>query len=320
LAGDGALQGAAVIELAASLGMHYEATGEMRLFDEQLALLDRALELLPQGDPNLAPVHTNIAAARLRRFSLLRERGDLTAAIAAARLGIEESQPGDPNLAVRHSNLVGVLRMLHDVTGDPRVLDESIAAGRTAVAAIKAATSGQPLILASLAGSLSQRGLRALSLADLEESITIARRAMAAAPPGSPGRLPAGSILAGALRAKAQLTGEVSSLSEVITLHRENADLVPHGQPERGLHLVHLAATLLVRYEWQEDPADLEAADDAARRAAESANTLTAAEAWSLRAACWRYRAERRAADGDRAGPSVPLRRRWRRRTSPWPP
>lgn len=302
MAGDGALQGAAVIELAASLGMHYEATGEMRLFDEHLALLDRALELLPQGDPNLAPVHTNIAAARLRRFSLLRERGDLTAAIAAARLGIEESQPGDPNLAVRHSNLVGVLRMLHDVTGDPRVLDESIAAGRTAVAAIKAATSGQPLILASLAGSLSQRGLRALSLADLEESITIARRAMAAAPPGSPGRLPAGSILAGALCAKAQLTGEVSSLSEAITLHRENADLVPHGQPEHGLHLVHLAAALLVRYEWQEDPADLDAADDAVRRAVEPANTLTAAEAWSLRAACWRYRAERRAADGDRAG------------------
>lgn len=300
LSGAGALQGAAANDLAASLGMLYEATGKVRHLDEQLALLDQALELLPPGDPNLAAVHANIAAGRLQRFLISGDPDNVLAAIVAARASIAASQPGSPDLAIRYSNLAGALRTLHDLADGPSVLDESIAAGRTAAAAIQPSTRGQPMILASLAGSLQQRGTRMSSQADIEESITIARRAVAVAPPSSPWHRTAGSVLAMALRAKAQLTGDLTSLSEAAVLHRQNADLVPRGQPERGLHLVNLAATLLVRYEWQEDEADLAAADDAARQALKSANAVTASEAWSARAICWRYRARKLAAE-DRA-------------------
>jgi hypothetical protein len=293
------LQGAAANDLAASLGMLYEATGEMRHLDEQLALLDQALKLLPQGDANLAAVHTNITGSRLQRFLRSRDPDDVVTAVSAARLGIEASQPDSPAHAVRCSNLVGALRTLHDLTGDPLVLDESIAAGRMAVMAIQASTNGQPLILASLAGSLQQRGLRMSSPADVEEGIAIARRAVAAATPSSPWYRTAASILTSGLQTKAQLTGELSSLSEAVVLQRENADLVPRGHTERGIHLVQLAATLLVRYEWQEDEADLVAVDDAIEQALESANAISALEAWSLRAVCWRYRADNFAFRGD---------------------
>jgi hypothetical protein len=295
-----ALQGSAANELAASLGALYEATGELRHLDEQLAVLGRALELLPAEDPNLAPVHTNIAAGRLQRFLKVGDRGDLTAAVAAARRGIEASRQDDPNLAGRHSNLAGALRMLHDLTGDPADLDESIAAGRAASAAIQPATMSQPLILASLAGSLQWRGLRTSAYRDIQESIAIARRAKAIAPAASPWRRSAGNILAASLRANYELTGDLSSLSEAIALHRENADLVPRQQAEYATHMLQLAATLLVRYERQLDSADLDAADDAAGLALESATPVLAPEAWSLRGMCWRYRAEKFGADGKR--------------------
>jgi len=302
LSGAGALQGSAANELAASLGTLYQATREPGLLDEHLALLDRALELLPPGDPNLAPVHTNIAAGRLQRFFTLGDPDDLTAAVAAARRGIEASQPDDPNTAGRHSNLVGALRTLHDVTGDPKDLDESIAAGRAALAAITPATHSQPLILASLAGSLQYRGLQTSSHADLEESIAIARRAMAAATPASPQRRDAGNILAGSLRASSELTGDVSRLSEAIALHRENADLVPSQQAEYASHMAQLAATLLVRYERQQDSADLDAAEDAAQRALDSGHARATPGAWSLRSTCWRYRVDHLVAEGNQAG------------------
>jgi hypothetical protein len=66
--GTGALQGSAANELAASLGALYEATGDLGHLDEHLALLDHALKVLPPEDPNLGPVHTNIASGRLQRF------------------------------------------------------------------------------------------------------------------------------------------------------------------------------------------------------------------------------------------------------------
>jgi hypothetical protein len=300
--GTGALQGSAANELAASLGALYEATGDLGHLDEHLALLDHALKVLPPEDPNLGPVHTNIASGRLQRFFRLGDPDDLTSAVAAARRGVKESRPDDPNVAVRHSNLAGALRMLHGLNGDPEVLDESIASGRAAIAAVTPATHSEPLIFASLAGSLQYRGLQKSSRTDLEESIEIARRAMAIAPPASPHRPAAANILAASLRARAELTGDVSSLSEAIALHRETADLVPRQQAEWATHMLQLAGTLLVRYERQHDGADLDAAQDTVQQALTWGNKLPAPEAWSLSAVCWRYRADEFAAAGDRAG------------------
>ena len=302
LSGAGALQGSAANELAASLGVLYEATGELRYLDENVALLDQALTLLPPGDPNLAPVHSNIAAGRLQRFLKLGSPDDVAAAVAAARRGIEASQSDDPNLAGRYSNLAGALRVLYGLTSDLGALDESIASGRKASEALQPATQGPALILASLAGSMQLRGQRTSSHTDIEESIAFARRAMAIAPAASPWRRSAGNILAASLRTSSELTGDVGNLSEAIALHRENADLVPSQQPEYATHVLHLAATLLVRFERQQDWADLDAADDAAGKALESGNALSAPEAWSLRATCWRYRVGKFVADGDRAG------------------
>ena len=68
-------------------GALYEATGDLGHLDEHLALLDHALKVLPPEDPNLGPVHTNIASGQLQRFCRLGDPDDLTSAVAAARRG-----------------------------------------------------------------------------------------------------------------------------------------------------------------------------------------------------------------------------------------
>lgn len=301
LAGGGPLQGSAALELGASLGLLYGATGELRHLEESQALFQQAVSLLPSGHPDLAAVYTNIAANLVQRFQRLGRREDLAVAAEAARQGIGASMPGDPNLAGRHTNLGEVLRMLYHATGDPKFLDDSITAGRAGVAEMTAATHAKPMVLASVAGGLYLRGLAKGSTGDLEESTALARRAVACASLGSVWGQNAGTILAAAMRARFELTGEISCLSEAIVLHRENADRVPSEQPEYATHLLHLAASLLLRYERQEDGADLDAADDAASRARGSGNALSVPEAWSLTGICWRYRAENLAAAGDRA-------------------
>lgn len=301
LSGQGAaLHGAAANDLAASLGMLYEATGKLRHLDEQLGLLDRALDLLPPGDENRATAYSNICGGRLRRFIRSGDGKDVAAALAAGQQSVAEGPPDSPDRAVWYGNFAGALRALFTLTGDRPALDESIAVGRAAAEAIQPSTIGQSMILGALAGSLQQRGRQMSSLADLEESITIARRAVAAAAPGSPWYQTARSVLATALGTKAELAGDLASLSESVTIHREAAERVPESQAERGLHLVNLASALLVRYEWQEDQADLVAAQDAAQRAG-SAGAAFAAGAWSVLATCWRLRAAKLAADGDQA-------------------
>lgn len=302
LSGTGALEGAAANDLAASLGMLFERTSDRRYLDEHLERLDYALKVLPSGDINLPAVYTNLAAGRMQRARLTGNQADVTAAVEAARQSVAGGQPGNPDDAIRYGNLAGALRVLHDLTDDRSVIDESIAAGRIAAGAVEPSGYGESMILATLAGSLQQRGIWTSSLSDVGESIMFARRAVASGPASSPWHRTASSVLATALRAKAQLTGDLASLSEAVVLHRENADLVPKEQAEHGLHLVSLATTLLARYEWQEDWADLIAADEAVGRALESPGQLVAAEAWYLRAVLWRYRAGKIAAEGNRSG------------------
>jgi tetratricopeptide (TPR) repeat protein len=301
LSGSGALEGAAALELAASLGVLYEADGQLQRVEEALGLLDRAVGALPPGHADLAAVHTNIAGARLRRFAKLGDRDDLESAIAAARRGVQISEPGDPGLAIRYANLTGALRTLYEMTGELAVLDESISQGRAASAALQPSTQAGCMVLATLAGSLQARFLRAASSIDLAQSIETARRAVASAPFGSPWRVAAVSILAAGLRSRFEMTGDVKDLSEAIALHREMADQVPSQHPEHALHLLQVAATLLLRFEHLRVWDDLDAADEAMGHALQTGNALTTAEALRIRAICLQKRCTKLAAEGSRA-------------------
>jgi hypothetical protein len=302
LAGSDALEGAAALELAASLGALYEAEADPRHIDEALGLLEHAQTVLPGGHGDVPATYANMAALLVRRFAALGDPSDLQAAVAAAQRAVKISKPGDSGLPVRYANLAGILRTVYYATGERAFIDESIAAGRKGEELVQPSADSRCMILATLAGSLLARAGRTWSADDIAEGITTARRAVASAPPFSPQRPSAVSILAACLRLRFDVTGDLASLAEASGLHREMADLVPPQSAERALHLLQAAATLMARFDRLEIPADLDAAEIVARQAMDSANALTRAEAFRVRAACLQARCGALAADGDQEG------------------
>lgn len=302
LAGSGALEGSAALELAASLGTLYDAEADPRHIYEALGLLKHAQTVLPGDHDDLPTTYANMAGLLVVRFAALGDPSDLQSAVAAAQRAVEISKPGDSGLPMRYANLAGILRTVYHVTAEPAFIDESIAAGRKGEQLVQPSTDSQCMILATLAGSLLARAGRTLSADDVAEGITTARKAVAIAPPLSPQRPSAVSILAAFLRLRFDVTGDLASLGEASGLHREMADLVPRQSPERALHLLQATATLMTRFARLEIPADLDAAENLARQAMDPANALTQAETFRMLAACLQARCEALAADGDHEG------------------
>lgn len=302
LAGTGALEGSAALELSASLSVRYERDGRPEDLDETISRLERAKGVLPARHEDLPAVYGNMAGLKVQRFSRSRDRNDLEAAVGAARRGIALSGPDAPGLAYRYSNLTGALRELYQLTGDSRFLEESISSGRKAVELAPPPAKDDEwtcMILATLAGSLLSRAFRTLSADDAAEGITIARRAVASASPGSPSRLSAGAILASCLRFRFDMTGDLADLGEASGVHREMADLSPPQSPERALHLLQAAATLMTRFARLSVAADLDEAERLSRLALDVSDARTHAEALQMIAACLQARCGMLAADGD---------------------
>jgi tetratricopeptide (TPR) repeat protein len=302
LAGTGALEGSAALELSASLSVRYEKDGRPGDLDEAISRLEQAKGVLPAGHGDLPAVYGNMAGLKVRRFGPSRHPHDLEAAVGAARRGIALSGSDAPGLAYRYSNLTGALRELYQLTGESRFLDESISSGRKAVELAPPPAKDDEwtcMVLATLAGSLLSRAFRTLSADDAAEGITIARRAVASASPGSPSRLSAGDILAACLRLRFDLTGDLANLGEASGVHREMADLAPPRSPERALHLLQAAATLKTRFDRLSVAADLDEAENLSRLALDASDARTHAEALQMIAACLQARCGMLAADGD---------------------
>ncbi len=303
LAGSGAVEGSAALELSASLSTLYQAEGDQRHLDEALVLLEHAQAVLPASHGDLPTTYGNMAGLLVHRFAVRADPRDLQSAVSAARQAVTESKPGDSGLPARYSNLTGILRTVYQVTGGVLAfIDESIAAGRKGAELLQSSTGSRCLVLATLAGSLMTRGRDVSSPDDVEEGITVARQAVASAPACSPQRLDAASILASCLRLRFDMTGDLASLAEASGLHREMADLVPPQSPERALHLLQASATLMTRFERLEVPDDLDAAERLTRQAMECANTLTRAETLRVLAACLQARSGLLVADDDQEG------------------
>jgi hypothetical protein len=302
LAGSGAVEGSAALELSASLSTLYQAEGDQRHLDEALVLLEHAQAVLPASHGDLPTTYGNMAGLLVHRFAVRGDPRDLQSAVTAARRAVTASKPGDSGLPARYSNLTGILRTVYQVTGVLAFIDESIAAGRKGAELLQSSTGSRCLVLATLAGSLMTRGRDASSPDHVEEGITVARQAVASAPARSPQRLDAASILAACLRLRFDMIGDLASLGEASGLHREMADLVPPQSPERALHLLQASATLMTRFERLEVPDDLDAAERVTRQAMDCANTLTRAETFRVLAACLQARSGLLAADDDQEG------------------
>ncbi len=150
--------------------------------------LRRMLESVPDRDPELAAVLSNLCGALRVRFDRTGDPADLDAAIIAGQDAVRATPPGHPRRPVRLSNLGLALRTRFERAGDLSDLDAAIGAGREAVRAVPVGHVSHAGMLSSLGNGLLARFGHGGDRADLGVAVAAAQDAVDATPPDHPDR------------------------------------------------------------------------------------------------------------------------------------
>ncbi|MCO1597799.1 CHAT domain-containing protein [Micromonospora sp. RHAY321] len=254
----GALFVEAVMLMAAA-----ENNRDYRGADQAAALLRRAVDGTPPGEPER--LHYLSALGRVHRdqFQHLGRRRALAAAIDAHRESLESTPAGDPERPVRLFNLGNVLGDRYEVDAAPGDLDESIILLRDAARAAGVSPSVRAMARANLGQRLRDRWRLRRRPADLDEAVDAFAAARAAGDPRF-------AALHGTALAERFLRDRAPADRDA-AIEAYRAALTGFGglEPElAGTARAGLATLLAERHEADGDPADLDAAIEAYRAAA----------------------------------------------------
>ncbi|MEU8614016.1 hypothetical protein AB0C29_39120, partial [Actinoplanes sp. NPDC048791] len=187
---------------------HYRSRDDL---DEAVAVCAEALALAPDRR-QVAAMWSNSSAALRERFRLARDPADLTAAIDAARHGVDAAPPGDPYFAPNAIHLGCALLDRHFLAGP---------------------------------GEGGQLGGEAP--ADVREAVRMLRAALEELPPEHRFRGPASVNLGVGLRTLFEGTGDRAALDAAVLAGRAGHLSVRDDDPSRALDALNLAQSLRAR-------------------------------------------------------------------------
>ena len=277
-------------ERAALLIDRYQRTGRVRDLDEAIEVLrGDPFGVQAADDVELDP-HTIVELARaLRfRFSATRSHADLDEAADILDDAVSSLPPGAErgSLLAEHSTVFG---LRYALTGDLADLDSAVTAVRAAIADTTpagAAVSARPRYATALGSLLLRRARANGSAADLDEAIEWLREPDGSQRLEGAERARIRTNLATALRLRAaagEPAGQATrDLSDAIEAIGEALKLTPDSGREQAARRNELAAGYAARADITQSAADLRAAADAYRHAAENLAASTADRAEGL--------------------------------------
>ena len=240
----------------------YDLAGDAGDLDIACATLAEAMKADPDPESPLLPYHYGIAL--LRRFERRGTAVDLDDGIAAMRLVLTLVVDGTQVEGAARSMLGVMLMRRAERTGNVSDLNDSIAAQRLAITA-DAEPGRLAGRLANLATAFQERFEMSGTIADLDESQRCYQEALAIAPTHT-------AVLGGLARlyrSRYRLTAEPEWLDRAIDGYR--SVLTAPGAPlDYALARNNLSSALRDRYLERNDPADMDAAIEASRRAVDA--------------------------------------------------
>ncbi|MET8309752.1 CHAT domain-containing protein [Micromonospora sp. NPDC005173] len=242
-----------------------ETNRDYRVADRAAALLQRAVDGTPAGEPERLHYLSALGKVHRDQFRHLGRRSALPPAIEAHRESLESTPAGDPERPTRLFNLGNVLGDRYEVDGVPADLDESITLLRDAARAAGVSPSVRAMARANLGQRLRDRWRLRSRPADLDEAVD----AFAAARAGGDPRVAA---LHGTALAERFLRDQAPADRDAgIEAYRVALTGFGGLEPElAGTAQAGLATLLAERHQADADPADLDAAIEAYRAAAGS--------------------------------------------------
>ncbi|SIN08810.1 CHAT domain-containing tetratricopeptide repeat protein [Micromonospora cremea] len=288
----GALFLEAVMLMAAA-----ENNRDYRGVDRAAALLRRAVDGTPAGEPERLHYLSALGRVHREQFQHLGRRSALTSAIEAHRESLESTSAGDPERAVRLFNLGNVLGDRYEIDGAPADLDEAIMLLRDAARVTGSGASVRAVALANLGQRLRDRWRLRGRPADLDDAVDSFAAARAAGDPRV-------AALHGTALAERFLRDRATADRDA-AIEAYRSALTGFGglEPElTGVARTSLATLLAERHETDGVPADLDAAIEAYRAAAGSRSAHGGLDPDEMRHAVGRLlvtRYERRRRIGD---------------------
>ncbi|MER8235013.1 CHAT domain-containing protein [Streptomyces sp. NPDC094049] len=164
----------ATVRLAAlslMLRVRFENLGDLDDLDAACAAAEAAVRLADRRNPAHFTAYTNLSAALLARFVVLRRPEDIDGAVAAGRTAVGSAPDGSESARAR-THLAAALQTRHDAFERRADLDDTITALEAAVADTPSGHVEFPVMRLKLSVALRERG----GAQDLDASAALLRR------------------------------------------------------------------------------------------------------------------------------------------------
>jgi len=256
-----------LLDLANILLTLHELTGGLDHVRQAVAHLREAARAHQGPSPEHASTLSSLSDAHRTLFLGEGRVGDLEAAVATARLAVDNSPEGAAGRPGYLVNLANALLTAFDVSGDTALVEEATDHARNAVASSVSGEAERGEALSCLGLCLSATHEATGELTPLDEAIVHQRGAIEALPPGHPHRAVFLSNLAISLCLRHEHTPDEIVLQDSIDTAREAVALTSEDDPDGHLHFQTLDRVLRERYRFSEALWALDEAIDTLRQA-----------------------------------------------------
>ncbi|PVF96629.1 hypothetical protein CPB86DRAFT_816256 [Serendipita vermifera] len=234
--------------------------GTLESLEQAISNFEAITELIPEGDPNLPGILSNLGAFLLYRFERLGQVLDINNSIErlerATALTVD-SNAGKPGCL---TNLGNSLQARFRRFGEVADIDSAIAHNQAAVELTPDDHPSKPSRLTNLGVSLRTRFERLGEVADIDSAIVNQQAAVELTPydhPDKPGYL---SNLGNSFQTRFERFGEVADINSAI-IHKQAAiELTPDDHPDKPSYLNNLGNSLGTRFERFGEVADIDSA------------------------------------------------------------
>jgi len=235
----------------------FERIGNLPDISEAIAVLQQAVQITPNGHPDMPGWLNNLGISFQCRFQRTGDASDISEAISVQQRAVQLTPNGHAVMPGRLNNLGISFLCRFQRTGDVSDVSEAISLQQRAVQLTLNGHTDMPAMLNNLGNSFLCRFQCTGDVSDVSEAISVQQRAVQLTPNGHadmPGRL---NNLGISFLCRFERTGDVSDISEAISVQQRAVQLTPNGHAHMPMYLNNLGNSFLRRFERTGDVSDV---------------------------------------------------------------
>ncbi|KAJ7466022.1 TPR-like protein [Mycena latifolia] len=235
----------------------FEHGGDLNDINEAVSKFEAAVELTPDGHPDMPKHLANLGTSLSRRFERLGDLTDINTAVTKFQAAVELTPDGHPSKPSRLGNLGNSLSRRFEHLGD--FSDITLAVSKFE-AAVELVPSGHPVmsrLLFNLGNVLGRRFGRLGDLTDINQAVSNFEDAVKITPDGHRDMPLLLTNLGTSLSHRFERIGDLRDINEAVSKLEAAVEFTPDNHPDLSSRLSRLGDLLLSRFERFGDLTDI---------------------------------------------------------------